>query len=277
MTDPIQTTNPPQGQQPVTDDILWWEDIFAGIPQATPEVPVKTAPEVVPEVTSQVAPQVAPVPEQKTISQPATVKPMPQFTPLPNVDENVIEEDITPEEIEEIDHEAGLEEAKVESLLDTKTQTDVQKKFEELFFTTKKIYTLKAESWATEETFDILWADNDKIFISYRFLLDDTENSTLFITKIEQNKETEEETINELKFTFDEEKTSLEVTINDILLFDEIEDFTEDSKKKMQVMDKLNKFIFLASEELRKLEKAIKEREEEEKERRKLQEIFRNF
>lgn len=275
MTDPIQTTNPPQGQQPVTDDILWWEDIFAGIPQATPEVPVKTTPQVAPQVTPVATPQ--PVPAQKIPSQAAPVKAKPQFTPIPEIEDEILEEEITPEEIEEIDHEAGLEETKVESLLDTKTQTDVQKKFEELFFTTKKISALKNKASDAEKTFDILWADNDKIFISYRFLLEDTENSTLFITKIEQNKETEEETTNALKFSFNEENASLEVTINDILLFDEIEDFTQDSKKKMQVMDKLNKFIFLTSEELRKLEKAIKEQEEEEKERRKLQEIFRNF
>ena len=89
--------------------------------------------------------------------------------------------------------------------------------------------------------------------------------------------ETEEETINELRFTFNEETSSLEVVINDILLFDEIQDFTQDQKKKLQVVDKLNKFTFLTSEELRKIEKEIKEKEEEERERRKLQEIFRNF
>ena len=99
----------------------------------------------------------------------------------------------------------------------------------------------------------------------------------LFITKIEQDKETDEETTNELKFTFNQENASLEVIVNDTLLFDEIHDFTEDQKKKLQVVDKLNKFTFLASEELRKMEKEIKEKEENEKERRKLQEIFRNF
>jgi hypothetical protein len=108
-------------------------------------------------------------------------------------------------------------------------------------------------------------------------LLDESNDPMLFITKIEQNKDTEEEVINELRFTFNEERLSLEVVINDTLLFDEIEDFTEDQKKKMQVIDKLNKFTFLASEELRKIEKEIKEKEEAEKERRKLQEIFRNF
>ncbi|MEI6673212.1 MAG: hypothetical protein WCL02_08100 [bacterium] len=99
----------------------------------------------------------------------------------------------------------------------------------------------------------------------------------LFITKIEEDKDTEEETTNELRFTFNEETQSLEVVVNEVLLFDEVEDFSEDQKKKLQVVDKINKFTFLASEELRKIEKDIKQKEEEERERRKLQEIFRNF
>lgn len=164
-----------------------------------------------------------------------------------------------------------------ESMRESKLQTDVQKKFGELFSITKKIYHHKDALWFTEETFDILWADNDKIFISYRFLLDETDEALLFITKIEQDKETEEETINELRFIFNEETLSLEVMINDTLLFDEVEDFSQDQKKKMQVVDKINKFTFLASEELRKIEKEIKEKEEAEQERKKLQEIFRNF
>lgn len=161
--------------------------------------------------------------------------------------------------------------------IDKKFQTDVQKKFAELFTTTKKIYELKDKTGIQDETFDILWADNDKIFVSYRFLLDETNDPMLFITKIEQDKETEEETKNELRFTFNEEMSSLEVVVNDALLFDEIQDFTADQKKKLQVIDKINKFTFLASEEVRKLEKEIKEKEEAERERRKLQEIFRNF
>jgi hypothetical protein len=41
--------------------------------------------------------------------------------------------------------------------LDTKLQTDVQKKFGDLYFTTKKIYELKEKVGAGgEETFDIL-------------------------------------------------------------------------------------------------------------------------
>ena len=123
----------------------------------------------------------------------------------------------------------------------------------------------------------MLGADNDKVFISYRFFLDETHEPTVVITKIEQDKTTDEETSNELRFMFNQAALSLEVMVNDTLLFDEIQDFTEDQKKKMQVSEKLNKFIFLATEEQKKLEKEIQYKEEEEREKRKLQDIFRNL
>lgn len=212
-----------------------------------------------------------------------------QFEPIPEIEEDVVPQqetsqpeqilvqDIAKKEVDDIVQTTGVEEAKIDSLLDTKLQTDVQKKFGELFFTTKRIYELKSKLGIDEESFDVIGADNDKIFVSYRFVLDESYEPILFITKIEQNKETEEETSNELRFAFNEETSSLEVMVNDILIFDEIKDFTEDPKKKMQVSEKLNKFIFLASEEQRKIEKEIQAKEEEEREKKKLQDIFRNF
>lgn len=304
MTDPIQWTNPPQqGQQWYTDDILGWENIFTPIPEAVeeeedlpygdmlekkyhfdpiPEIetvqpvsapvvqPVAPIQQVQTPVQAQVAAPVVSVPVVQPVQQ---VQPPQIQTPVESIVEPLVEQ-----EMQDIEQKSSIEQSQVTWLLDTKLQTDVQKKFGDLFFTTKKIYELKEKLWiGGEETFDILWADNDKVFISYRFLLDETNEPMLFITKIEQDKETEEETVNELRFTFNEESSSLEVMVNDTLLFDEIQDFTEDQKKKMQVTDKLNKFTFLASEELRKLEKEIKAREEAELERKKLQEIFRNF
>ncbi len=286
MTDPIQQTNPQQqgsfaqqtGQQwqQYTDDILGGEDIFANIPEVEEDdlpygdilekkYQFEPIPEFEPEVPNTVQEKPAPVPEKQ---------PVPVVEKQPVV---AIPEPVAEEEIENIEHESALEQTKVEGLLDTKLQTDVQKKFGELYFTTKKIYELKEKLWIEDDTFDVIGADNDKVFISYRFFLDETDQPILFLTKIEQEKDTEEETVNELKFTFNEETSSLEVMVNDTLLFDEIQDFTEDPKKKMQVSEKLNKFIFLASEELRKIEKEIKAKEEAEQERRKLQDIFRNF
>lgn len=299
MTDPIQTTNPQtqwqqQSSQWYTDDILWGENIFETIPDAMPEDDIpygdmmekKYQFDPIPEMETakpvNTAPVAAPVPPVSSPTVPSVPVAAPQ-TPAekpaekPAIIPDGAIETIVNKETQDIQRESSLEEAKVEWLLDTKLQTDVQKKFGELFFTSKKIYETKIKLWHKDESFDILWADNDKIFISYRFLIDESNDTTLFITKTEQNKETEEETGNELRFTFNEETSSLEVMVNDALIFDEIKDLTEDPKKKMQVVEKINKFIFLASEELRKLEKEIKEKEEGEKERRRLQEIFRNF
>lgn len=204
--------------------------------------------------------------------------------------EEAVEEDVEPEpevvqdvapiseeELQTVEQQSSLEQLQVADTLDTKLQSDVQKKFGELFFTTKKIYELKTKIGFEEEELHIVGADNDKIFIDYTFLLDEITNPMISITKTEQNKETQEEIINQLKWTYNEETSSLEVMINDTVLFNEVEDLVEDPKNKMQVIDKINKFIFLASEELRKIEKILKEKEEEEQERRSLQEIFRNF
>lgn len=291
MTDPIQQTNPQQQwqQQSYTDDILGGEDIFATIPEAEEDLPYgdmlekKYQFEPIPEIEEMPVQQPAPTPTPAPAPTPAAPAPTQKVAPAPvqetaTVPQSQIVEQVAAEEIQDINKQSSLEQAKVENLLDTKLQTDVQKKFGELYFNVKKVYELKEKLWiGGEETFDILGADNDKVFISYRFLLDETNEPMIFITKIEQDKETEEETVNELRFTFNEETASMEVMVNDTLLFDEIKDFTEDQKKKMQVSEKLNKFIFLASEEVRKMEKEIHAKEEEERERKRLQDIFRNF
>jgi len=300
MTDPIQWTNPQQQQQgsfanqaglsanqaglsanqagqqqSYVDDILGWDDIFSTIPEAEDDLPYGDMLEK--------RYQFEPITEEEEKVIPPVTVAAPQIPTAPQmVKPPVVEithlEPIAAEEIQQINKKAGLEAVQVNTLLDTKLQTDVQKKFGELFFTTKRIYELKEKLWVGgQENFDILWADNDKVFISYRFLLDETSEPILFITKVEQDKETDEETENELRFAFNEETSSLEVMVNNILLFDEIQDFTADAKKKMQVSEKLNKFIFLAWEEQKKLEREIQAKEEEERERRKLQDIFRNF
>lgn len=275
MTDPIQGGNPPQqgwsavqtnqqDQQQYYDDILGGEDIFVTNPEMEDyDLPYGDVLEK--------KYQFEPITEEEPILvSTASATPTSVVENIPDLDP------IVEEEMQTIQQQAGLETAKVETLLDTKLQTDIQKKFGELFFMTKRIYELKDKLWISEETFDVLWADNDKVFILYRFLLDASE-PIVFITKIEQNKETSEESENELRFSFNEETSSIEVMVNNTLLFDEIQDFTADPKKKIQVSEKLNKFIFLTSEEQKKLEKEIQNKEEEERKKRKLQDIFRNF
>lgn len=233
--------------------------------------------EITPSVPEPV--EQAPVPPQQEPQQVVQSTPKVPEVVTPIIEEALAEEQLA-EEQEIVDDEKEIQELPQEDkvdnseILQTKFQTDIQKKFGELFMATKKIYALKNLS---EEGIDIVGANNDMVFVSYKFLIDEDQNPAVYITKNEQNKQTEEDVQNELRFIFNDAEQSLEVIVNETVLFNEVEDLTEDPKKKMQVIDKLNKFIFLVSEELRKIEKEIKEKEEAEKERRMLQDIFRNF
>lgn len=73
--------------------------------------------------------------------------PTPVVAPAP-VEQAVVQEETIPEavveeEIPEVEMESGPELDQIEDISATKFQTDVQKKFGELFFTTKKIYEIK--------------------------------------------------------------------------------------------------------------------------------------
>ena len=134
--------------------------------------------------------------------------------------------------------------------------------------TARNVYTLEKKD--TDQILELLWANNDKVTILYQITL--PENG-ISIKKIETDIDTQEEVVNDLWFTI--ENNSVQVLLDDVLLFDEIEHLQNDPK--MQVTEKLNKFIFLLSEHQKKAEKEAKEREEAEQERRRLQDIFRNF
>lgn len=312
MTD--QTTTQTQGQQ-TGQPVMQTPSSGVNMPEAiaTPETIATDLPPVVSEdipvsiptepidplqqIQEIATPEVQPLQEdwtpsfiasQESVTETIPTEPVPSREPeiapeeihednIPSSAEISQDVPLSDEELQNLQQQSSIQQIQVTDTLDTKLQSDVQKKFGELFFTTKKIYELKKSIGVEEDEVHIVWADNDRIGIEYTLLLDEISNPMVSIIKKEQQKETEEETINQLKWTYNEESSSLEVMINDTILFNEQEDLLEDPKNKMQVIDKMNKFIFLASEELRKIEKIIKDKEEEEKERRSLQEIFRNF
>jgi len=81
----------------------------------------------------------------------------PVVQPVVKPTPGAVAEDVAKKEIQEIEQESSTQQSQVGELLDTKLQTDVQKKFGELFFTTKNIYLLKEKiGTGGEETFDIL-------------------------------------------------------------------------------------------------------------------------
>lgn len=134
-------------QMPSTPVVQQVNATIPSTPIVQPQAPVQPVNIPVPTPAVVVPPQ-APVTESVSPAQPV-MPPVPiqemnvPKTPAPIVEEK--KEVQAPQIIKEI-----------EVPLDQKLQTDVQKKFGELFSTTKKIYELKERVGITEESFDIL-------------------------------------------------------------------------------------------------------------------------
>jgi hypothetical protein len=181
-------------------------------------------------------------------------------------------EDIEEEEIEDEDIDLEIEEEKEEwTQRETNVEidddkSDLQKKFYELIRETKNVHELVNKDLS--EWFDLLWWNDDRKKIIYKiFVWDNFVN----IDRIETLKDDESEETNTLSFVLKD--TSLKVNVDDELLYDEVEDLLENPGKKMQVSEKLNKFIFLVTEEYKKIENQKKEKEK----RNEIKWIFRNF
>ena len=150
-------------------------------------------------------------------------------------------------------------------------KTDVQKKFWELQWKSEKIHELV---WKDQDVwFDLLWWNDDRQKIIYKIV---SWSDYIEIEKEELNKEDNSTTTNILSFELSEDleqNMSVQLFVNDIELYDEIKDLQNDPNKKMQVLEKMNKFIFLLDEEYKKIQKYKKEKEE----RNAVKWVFRNF
>lgn len=150
-------------------------------------------------------------------------------------------------------------------------KTDVQKKFWELQWKSEKIHELV---WKDQDVwFDLLWWNDDRQKIIYEIV---SWNDYIEIEKEELNKADESTITNILSFELSEDleqNMSVQLFVNDIELYDEIKDLQNDPNKKMQVLEKMNKFIFLLDEEYKKIQKYKKEKEE----RNAVKWVFRNF
>ncbi|MCK9466747.1 MAG: hypothetical protein M0P94_00280 [Candidatus Absconditabacterales bacterium] len=176
------------------------------------------------------------------------------------------EEDIEEENVEDENveiQEAHERETQVEI---DKDATDLQKKFYELVRETKSVHELVDKDLS--EGFDVLGGNDDRKKTMYKVFVGDNFAS---IDRTETFKTEEKEEINTLTFIL--ENKSLQTRINDELLYDELEDLIEDQSKRSQVLEKINKFIFLITEEYKKIEKQKKEKEKKSI----IKGIFRNF
>jgi len=172
-----------------------------------------------------------------------------------------IVEESTEEPIEKTDEDKSIEDL-----------SDIQQKFYNL---SKNIIDLNSLLRLKEgEVIEIVWSNNEKFSVFYQFGINDQKE--INIKRIETNKEEDESNFNELKLSINSDSNLFEIFLDDVLLFEESE-LLEDNRKRSQVIEKINKFIFLTESKLKDVQKELKAKQEEEEERRRLQDIFRNF
>ncbi len=214
------------------------------------------------------------------------------FAEVPSIDleNNDVATELNNEVVAEVNDEVNTEvkeevkeEVPVVEAVDLPSveNSDLQQKFNELYQSVQSVYEIQGLS--EEQPFEVVGSDNDKIKVNYSFQVMNSEHTLLTIRK-ETDIQTQDQQQTQLKFVLNDQEKSLLVYLNDQLLFDEKEDLQEDSKKKMQVVDKLNKLSFLVSEYYSKLEKEHTERQEQEEEdakkkaeKKAMYDSFRNF
>ena len=224
----------------VTDEPVIEEIPAPVVEEITTPVVEETAvvEEVIPEV---VAPAIEEVVEE--VVEEVIPAPVVEVTPTPVVETAVVEE-------------APMIEV-----------SDVKAKYNEL------ANNIGVLSNGSTEAIQIVGSNTDSAHVEYTFTKDE---DIVEVTRTETNKETEDSSENIIAFVSSLDDGQIQVFLDDTLLFEE-EELLADPKKKMQVMEKFNKLIFLTGEKLKDVEKARKAQEAELQEKRRLQDIFRNF
>jgi len=250
---PVVEETPVVEEAPVVEEITSFEDLNLPQTESAPEAPVVEEPVV--ETPAPVVEE-TPVVEEPTeeVASEAIVAPIETI-----VEEEPIEE--TPAPVAEEVSAPIVEETPVVEV------SDIKAKYNEL------ANNISALSTGSEEAIQIVGSNTDTTHVEYTFTKED---EILEVTRSELNKETDESNENVIAFVADIDDGQIQVFLDDTLLFEE-QELLEDPKKKMQVMEKFNKFIFLTGEKIKDVEKARKAQEAELQEKRRLQDIFRNF
>ncbi len=154
-------------------------------------------------------------------------------------------------------------------------KSDLIQKFDELVNKTTQLYDTAGMD--DDDYIQLIGGNNGKSSINYnlRLIKEEDQNDRILISKIETDNDSSLQEQNNLHLKKND--GSLQIILDEVLLYDEVQDLQDDDNKKMQVVDKLNKFIFLVGEELKIYERDQKEKQRMEQERRKLRDIFRNF
>ncbi len=275
MTDPVQTQDPTQQTQgdDVFSWIFWWnEEIFDTSDILQPIEEEKKTQVSVPE-------EVFTFPEEE-IS--LTEEPEQDFDPIVEeaVEPQIVEEEPVKEEISpNVVEEEPVEEEIIEPIVEEETPIEIQHPewASDLIISFYDLFALvKTYEWLTEgsEHKELLWWNTDTVKLIYE-LQSDEESVTAYRKEI--NKENGEETLHTMTLSLNDTKDSLQISLDEVALYDEKQDLIDNPNRKMQVAEKINKFIFLLEEEIKNLEKKQRELEENKEQKKILQNVFRNF
>lgn len=165
-------------------------------------------------------------------------------------------------------------------IMESEKATDLGSPLEQDF---QKLYSLgtsilhlekKLElSLDSDSQFEILGEDSKNSTITY--LIDLSKQNTLSLEKKNYHKQDNSESSNTLTIS-SLEPGKLEVFVDDFLLYQE-ELIVNDEKKQREVVNKIDKFIFLFEQKIKNLEQLEEEKALEEEKRKAFRDVFRNF
>lgn len=147
-------------------------------------------------------------------------------------------------------------------------------KYNELLAMSKHILKLQNKIKKTEDSdFEVIGNNTEKSMITYLIKGTDSE---LTLTRKEKDFARNEESEHLLNFSTQEENKNLIVAVDGVQLYEEEKDL-QDPLKAWQVMEKLNKFHFLFSEQEKSLEEQWESIKAEKEKMKAFRDIFRNF
>jgi len=195
-------------------------------------------------------------------------------------DDNLVQEKLELWEQENKEEQDLKSESKIEvEELEKDDNSDnvsvLKNKFDSLFRAVKNVYSLK--NITDESLFDIVASDNDTVRVVYSFGLEEDSIEVIVVKRKELDVKTDEEKEDLLEFEFDMELWGIQLLLNDDLLFDEKKDLEWNVKQKMQVIEKMDKFIFLIEWYVKKIEKELEEKKKAESEKKAMLDIFKKF
>ena len=154
---------------------------------------------------------------------------------------------------------------------------ELSKQFMKLVWNSRWIFRLERKNWGVESCFKIIGWKNTDTTLEYLFYLIEQpgEPLDLFIKKIERDLDNWEEIEHLVQFSYEDKK--LNIFVDEIILYEHINNADDSSWEYRDTKAVLEKFIFLSQTYYDELESEIKRQQEEKQKKRQLQNIFKGF